>query len=227
MRATGSAIQTFEKENEVNNTFAVSFLCLALSITVLTGCTSSTTSSPGPAAQISPVASPTPADIAGVEIVKQELDVPYVPTPNEVVARMLEIARVNRNDVVYVLGSGDGRIVITAAQKLGARGVGYDLNPERVKEANENATKAGVTDRVRFVEGDLFKADIGEATVVTLYLLPDVNLKLRPKLLSELKPGTRIVSHNYSMGDWQPLQSETVKVGSSEHSIFYWEVPAK
>lgn len=203
--------------------------CLTFSIALLVGCSSSstTTTKSEPTAQISPIASPTPADIAGVEIVKQELDVPYVPTPHDVVARMLEIAKVNSNDMVYDLGSGDGRIVITAAQKRGARGVGYDLNPERIKEANENAQKAGVTDRVRFVEGDLFQADIGEATVVTLYLLPDVNLKLRPKLLSELKPGTRIVSHNYSMGDWQALHSETVKVGASEHSIFYWEVPAK
>lgn len=202
---------------------------LTFSIALLVGCSSAptTTTKTEPAAQISPVASPTPADIAGVEIVPQELDVPYVPTPHDVVARMLEIAKVNSNDVVYDLGSGDGRIVITAAQKRGARGVGYDLNPERIKEANENAQKAGVTDRVRFVEGDLFQADIGEATVVTLYLLPDVNLKLRPKLLSELNPGTRIVSHNYSMGDWQALHSETVKVGPSEHSIFYWEVPAK
>lgn len=204
----------------------VSVAYIILSIAVFTGCASSPTSTSEPAARISPVTSPTPADIAGVEIVKQELDVPYVPTPHDVVARMLEIAKVNKYDVVYDLGSGDGRIVITAAQKRGARGVGYDLNPERVKEANENAQKAGVTDRVRFVEGDFFKAEIGEATVVTLYLLPDVNLKLRPKLLSELKPGTRIVSHNYSMGDWQPLHSETVKVGASEHSIFYWEVPA-
>lgn len=211
----------------MKQTYILMAFCMLLGTLAFTGCETSTTSTTQPAPQISPVASPTPADIAGVEIVKQELDVPYVPTPPQVVERMLAIARANRNDVVYDLGSGDGRIVITAAQKYGARGVGYDLNPERIKEANENASKAGVSDRVKFVEGDLFEAQIGEATVVTLYLLPDINLKLRPKLFAELKPGTRVVSHNYSMGDWQPLRTETVKVGTGEHSIFYWEIPAQ
>jgi ribosomal protein L11 methylase PrmA len=137
----------------------------------------------------------------------------------------LEMANVKQNDIVYDLGSGDGRIVITAAQKYGASGVGYDIDPKRVKEANENARTAGVTDRVRFVQQDLFEADLSEATVVTLYLLPEVNLKLRPKLLKELKPGTRIVSHNYHLGDWEPIKTETLNSPTGEHLVFYWVVP--
>src|SRR5437879_1488360 len=119
-------------------------------------------------------------------------DVPYVPTPKEVVLAMLKLGTVKPGDVIYDLGSGDGRIVITAAEQLGTRGVGIDINPERVQEATENARKAGVTKLVQFRQGDLFDVDISEATVVTLYLLPSVNLKLRPKLLHDLKPGTRI-----------------------------------
>ena len=157
--------------------------------------------------------------------VKAPLDVPYVPTPQNVVAKMLEMANVKRNDIVYDLGSGDGRIVITAAQKYGASGVGYDLDPKRIKEASENARTAGVTDRVRFVQQDLFEADLSQATVVTLYLLPEVNLKLLPKLLKELKPGTRIVSHNYHFGDWEPLKTETLNSPTGEHLVFYWVVP--
>ena len=117
-------------------------------------------------------------------------DVPYVPTPPETVAKMLELADVSRDDVVYDLGSGDGRIVIAAAKDRGARGVGIDIDPTRIEEANENAKNAGVTDRVRFIQGDLFHADLSEATAVTLYLLRSVNLKLRPKLLADLPPGT-------------------------------------
>lgn len=150
-------------------------------------------------------------------------DVPYVPTPQAVVDEMLKLAAVTKNDVVYDLGSGDGRIVITAAKKYGTRGVGVDIDPERIKEANANAVQAGVTDRVKFVEQDLFKTDLKEATVVTLYLLPAVNLKLRPKLWSELKPGTRVVSHQFDMGDWTP--EKTVEVEGSK--IYYWVIPAK
>jgi ubiquinone/menaquinone biosynthesis C-methylase UbiE len=150
-------------------------------------------------------------------------DVPFVPTPNKVVDRMLEIAQVGPNDVVYDLGSGDGRIVITAAKKHGARGVGIDIDPERVREARDNARSAGVSDRVEFREADLFKTDLSEATVVTLYLLSSVNLQLRPKLLQELKPGTRIVSHAFDMGDWKPIKTE--KVGSS--TVYYWVVPER
>lgn len=148
-------------------------------------------------------------------------DVPYVPTPEPVVAEMLRIANVNENDVIYDLGSGDGRIVITAAQKYGARGVGVDIDPELVQRANQNARQAGVDDRVQFVQQDLFETDISEASVVTLYLLPEVNLRLRPKLLEELRPGTRIVSHAFDMGDWQPEQ--VVQVNG--RMIYYWVVP--
>ncbi|HEX6732121.1 MAG TPA: class I SAM-dependent methyltransferase [Pyrinomonadaceae bacterium] len=150
-------------------------------------------------------------------------DVPYVPTPQTVVDEMLKLAAVTNRDVVYDLGSGDGRIVITAAKKYGARGVGVDIDPERVKEANANAVQAGVTDRVKFVEQDLFKTDLKEASVVTLYLLPAVNLKLRPKLWSELKPGTRVVSHRFDMGDWKP--EKTVEIDGS--TIYYWVIPTK
>ncbi len=148
-------------------------------------------------------------------------DVPYVPTPQEVVNEMLKTASVHKGDVVYDLGCGDGRIVISAAQ-LGAKAVGVDINPVRIQEAKQNAEKAGVTDRVQFVEGDLFTAEIKPATVVTLYLLPNVNLKLRPRLLSELKPGTRIVSHSFDMGDWKA--DKTVEFNG--RYIYYWVVPA-
>lgn len=131
-------------------------------------------------------------------------DVPYVPTPPEVVEQMLKLAGVKKGDVVYDLGCGDGRIVVMAAQKFGARGVGIDINPERIEEAKQNAAAAGVSDRVKFIQGNLFDADIHEATVVTLYLLPSVNLKLRPKLQQDLKPGSRVVSHSFDMGDWKP-----------------------
>jgi SAM-dependent methyltransferase len=150
-------------------------------------------------------------------------DVPYVPTPQAVVDEMLRLAAVTKNDVVYDLGSGDGRIVITAAKKYGARGVGVDIDPERVKEANANALQAGVTDRVKFLQQDLFATDLKGASVVTLYLLPAVNLKLRPKLWAELKPGTRVVSHSFDMGDWKP--ENTVEIQGSK--IYYWVIPAK
>ena len=150
-------------------------------------------------------------------------DVPFVPTPERVVEGMLDLAKIGPKDVVYDLGSGDGRIVITAAKKHGARGVGIDIDPQRVKEARDNARRAGVADRVEFREGDLFKADIREASVVTIYLLSSVNLQLRPKLLAELKPGTRVVSHAFDMGDWKP--AATQKVGSS--TVYYWVVPER
>lgn len=153
----------------------------------------------------------------------QELkkDVPYVPTPQNVVDKMLEMAAVKKDDVVYDLGSGDGRIVITAAKKYGVRGVGVDIDPERVKEANANAVQAGVANRVKFIEQDLFKTNLKEASVVTLYLLPEVNLRLRPKLWSELKPGTRVVSHAFDMGDWKPEQMVEVE----GRKIYYWVIP--
>jgi cyclopropane fatty-acyl-phospholipid synthase-like methyltransferase len=132
-------------------------------------------------------------------------DVFYVPTPQPVVDAMLEMAGVTDKDVVYDLGCGDGRIPITAARKYRARGVGIDIDPKRIEEANENAKAAGVTDKVKFLMQDLFESDISEATVVTLYLLPSLNEKLMPKLQKELKPGTRVVSHAFTMGDaWPP-----------------------
>lgn len=148
-------------------------------------------------------------------------DVPYVPTPTAVVEEMLRVANVGPNDRLYDLGSGDGRIVITAAQKFGTRGVGIDIDPQRVKEANQNAQEAGVTNLVEFRQQDLFETDFSDATVVTLYLLPAVNLRLRPKILSELKPGTRIVSHAFDMGDWKP--EKVVQVDG--RTIYYWVVP--
>jgi hypothetical protein len=154
-------------------------------------------------------------------------EVPYVPTDDAIVARMLTMAAVGKNDVLYDLGSGDGRIPITAAKRFGTRGVGVDLDPVRVAEARDNASKAGVEDRVKFMQQDLFETDIREATVVTLYLLPEVNLRLRPKLLSDLAPGTRVVSHNYDMGDWAPLRTETIQVDGTDHYIYYWVVPRR
>jgi SAM-dependent methyltransferase len=148
-------------------------------------------------------------------------DVVYVPTPVPVVNEMLRLANVKSNDVVYDLGSGDGRIVIAAAQERGASGVGIDINPERIREANQNAQNAGVSDRVQFRQQDLFQTDFSKATVVTLYLLPELNVKLRPKLLRELKPGTRIVSHAFDMGDWKPQQ--VVEVNG--RTVYYWVVP--
>ncbi len=148
-------------------------------------------------------------------------DVPFVPTPPEVVDAMLELAGVTQNDIVYDLGCGDGRIVIAAAKKYKARGVGVDINPTRIQESEQNAREAGVTDRVKFIQGDLFKADIHEATVVTLYLLSSVNERLKPKLLKELKPGTRIVSHRFTMGDWKPVKETTVDT----RPIYLWIVP--
>jgi cyclopropane fatty-acyl-phospholipid synthase-like methyltransferase len=134
-------------------------------------------------------------------------DVFYLPTPQPVVDAMLKMAGVTDKDVVYDLGCGDGRIPITAAQKYGARGVGIDIDPERIKEANENAKLAGVTDKVKFLNQDLFESDFSDATVVTLYLLPSLNEKLMPKLKKELKPGTRVVSHAFDMGStWPPDQ---------------------
>ncbi|MGH9817070.1 MAG: SAM-dependent methyltransferase [Candidatus Acidiferrales bacterium] len=150
-------------------------------------------------------------------------DVHYVPTPPEVVEEMLKMANVHKGDVLYDLGSGDGRIVIAAAKKFGVRGVGIDIDSERIREAEANAKAAGVTKLVKFRQEDLFEADIHEATVVTLYLLERLNEQLRPKLLRDLKPGTRIVSHAFRMGDWEPEKSAEV----NGRRIYMWTVPAK
>ena len=152
----------------------------------------------------------------------REPDVIFVPTPQNVVDEMLKVAKVGPNDIVYDLGCGDGRLVITAVQQYGAqKAVGIDINPERIAESTQNAKEAGVTDRVTFRNEDLFEADIKEATVVTLYLLNSLNLKLRPKLWRDLKPGTRIVSHAFNMGDWKPEQQLNV----DGRTIYFWTVP--
>jgi SAM-dependent methyltransferase len=160
---------------------------------------------------------------------KRQPDVPYVPTTEAAVEAMLKLADVKKTDIVYDLGCGDGRIVVAAAKKFGAHAVGIDINPVRIKEAKENAKQAGVEDLVRFEENDLFEADIHEASVVTLFLLSSVNLKLRPKLLKDLKPGTRVVSNTFDMGDWKPEKEMTV--GSDDentylsHRLYLWTVP--
>ena len=150
-------------------------------------------------------------------------DVIFVPTPQEVVEDMLRLANVQKGDVLYDLGSGDGRIAITAARKYGIKATGIDIDPERIREASENAKKAGVTNLVQFRQEDLFTADFKDATVITLYLLPDLNVKLRPKLWNELKPGTRIVSHQFEMGAWKPEK----KLESNGRTIYFWTVPPK
>ena len=151
------------------------------------------------------------------------IDVIYVPTPHETVEAMLALGEVGPGDVVYDLGSGDGRIPIEAAKRFGARGVGIDISPQRIAEAKANARAAGVTGRVSFRRQDLFQADIRDATVVTLYLLPELNERLKPRLLA-LKPGTRIVSHVWDMGDWKPEKTVDAAEG---FSIYLWRVPER
>ena len=169
-------------------------------------------------------------------------EVPYVPTPDNVVAEMFKIADVNKDDVLYDLGCGDGRIVVKAARELGCRGVGIDIDPIRIEESRENAVNAGVSDRVEFLLMDLFEADISQATVVTLYLLSKVNLRLRPKLFRELKPGTRVVSHEFNMDTWESDKSTTIDGDRYDnpyiyedflidhyldvHNVYLWIVPA-
>jgi len=157
---------------------------------------------------------------------EKPLDVPYVPSRPEVVATMLRMAQVSKDDVLYDLGCGDGRIVITAAQLYGTRGVGIDIDPERIQESQENAAKANVGHLVKFLEQDLFQADFHEATVVSLYLLTSVNVRLRPNLLAQLRPGTRVVSHNYAMDTWKPDDSAVVMVNETTHNVYFWVVPA-
>jgi len=162
----------------------------------------------------------------------REPDVAYVPTTNEAVEAMLKLADVTSSDTVYDLGCGDGRIIVAAAKLRGARGVGIDIDPVRVSESRANAKKAGVEKRVRFEENDVFEADIHEATVVTLFLLPELNVKLLPKLLRDLKPGTRIVSNTFDMGDWQAAKEVIVGDPHEEghpfsHRLYLWIVPAR
>jgi len=155
---------------------------------------------------------------------QRKLDVWYVPTPHEIVDRMLDVAKVRIGDVVYDLGCGDGRMVIAAAKKYGTRGVGVDLDPARIREARENAKLAGVESLVTFKVGDMFETDIREATVVLLYLLPELNRRLKPKLFAQLQPGARVVSHDWDMGrDWPP--DEYVKLGGD--GIYLWIMPER
>jgi SAM-dependent methyltransferase len=166
--------------------------------------------------------------LVGIPVAAQESevhrDVPYVPTPPEVVEAMLKLGNARDGDIHYDLGCGDGRIVILAVQKFGAaRGTGYDIDPQRIKEANDNAELAGVTDKVKFILGNLFEADFHDASIVTLYLLPEVNLRLRPKLLKDLKVGSRIVSHQFDMGDWEP--DKKIEIGW--RTVYMWTVTEK
>jgi ubiquinone/menaquinone biosynthesis C-methylase UbiE len=156
-----------------------------------------------------------------------KLDAPYVVTPYEVVEEMLRLARVGPRDVVYDLGCGDGRIVIAAAERHGARGVGIDIDPRRIAEASAAARRSGVADRVRFLTQDLFETDFSEASVVTLYLFPEMNARLRPKLLAELRPGARVVSHEFPIAGWPPDAGTTVRVGDFQHRIYFWIVPRR
>jgi SAM-dependent methyltransferase len=163
------------------------------------------------------------ASLVASAVVAQQLSInaPYVSTPHEIVDQMLLLGGVKKGDVIYDLGCGDGRIVIAAARRYGVRGVGIDLNPDRIREAQENARKAGVAHLTEFRLADLFETDLRPATVVTLYLLPAVNLELRPKLLNELKSGTRLVSHSFDMGDWKPDKVVTAR-GTR---LYFWLVP--
>jgi SAM-dependent methyltransferase len=164
---------------------------------------------------------------------EKELDAPYVPTPQVVVDHMLELAGVKPGDRVIDLGSGDGRLVIAAARKYGANGIGIEIDPRLVQRSNEAARRAGLADRVKFLQQDLFETDFSEANVLTLYLLPDVNLALRPKILADMKPGARVVSHDYGMREWRPDAEETIPapdktVGARKESMVYlWIVPAR
>ncbi|MBW3625205.1 MAG: methyltransferase domain-containing protein [Armatimonadetes bacterium] len=157
---------------------------------------------------------------------RPDLDVPYVPTPEPVVNKMLQMVKVNKNDMVYDLGCGDGRMVVTAAKRYGARGLGVDIDPQRIRESRANAKAAGVTDKVTFLQKDLFTMDISPASVMAMYLLPSVNLKLRPQMYRQLKPGTRIVSHDFDMGNWQPDQVAIVKGPDRQHTLYHWVIPA-
>jgi precorrin-6B methylase 2 len=154
--------------------------------------------------------------------------VPYVPTPQEVVDRMLELAQVKKGDVVYDLGAGDGRIVVTAAKKYGVRAIGFEIDPQRIKESTENITKAGVGHLVEIRQQDIRTVDLSPASVLTMYLLPEVNLMIRPTIWKQMKPGSRVVSHDFDMGDWKPLKTENMKDSSNwDHALYLWHVPQK
>jgi SAM-dependent methyltransferase len=189
-----------------------------LALLLLAGCATSTQT----AATSAPPSSPPPAT-EPTETPK--LDVVWVPTPPEVIKVMLDLARVGPRDLVYDLGCGEGEILIEAARR-GARGVGVDLDPVRIRNARANAAEAGVADRITFVQQDLFKTDVRQATVVTLYLLPELNERLRPTLLRDLKPGTPVVSHDFAMGDWNPDESREVML-TRTHRVYLWRIPPR
>lgn len=165
------------------------------------------------------------AAAAGCSTPGLKLDAPYISTPYPAVEAMLRLAAVGPNDMVYDLGCGDGRIVITAARDFGARGVGIDLDPRRIEQANAAAGGAGVSGRVRFVVQDLFKTDFSEATVLALYLFPELNARLLPKIRADLRPGSRVVSYQFGIGNWQPDRIETVWSGTLDQPIYLWIVP--
>jgi SAM-dependent methyltransferase len=167
------------------------------------------------------------AALAGCSTPGLRLDAPYVSTPEEVVREMLKLAAVGPADLVYDLGCGDGRIVIAAARDFGARGVGIDIDPRRIEEATANARSAGVGARVRFAVQDLFRTDLSDATVVAIYLFPELNARLEPKLRAELRPGARVVSHQYGIGGWKPSASALVWSGGVDHWVHLWVVPPR
>ena len=161
----------------------------------------------------------------GVAQAQEGKIVPYVPTPQEVVDRMLELAQVKKGDVVYDLGSGDGRIVVTAAKKYGVRAVGFEIDPQRIKESTENIKKAGVGHLVEIRQQDIRSVDLAPASVLTMYLLPEVNLLIRPNIWKQMKPGSRVVSHDFDMDDWKPLKKENMKDSSNwDHTLYLWHV---
>lgn len=163
-------------------------------------------------------------DLKNQDMPQRKPDIGYIPTPQAVVKAMLTLAGVTSDDILYDLGSGDGRVAIAAAEQFGTRGVGIDIDPERIREANENARQKQVSDRVEFREQDLFESNFSEATVVILYLLPSLNLRLRPELFRQLEPGTRVVSHDFDMGDWKPDRVMHIQT-PEESTLYYWVIP--
>ena len=168
------------------------------------------------------------ARVAQAQDVESQKIVPYVPTPQDVVEKMLEMAQVKKGDVVYDLGSGDGRIVVTAAKKYGVKAIGFEIDPERIKESHENIRKAGVGNLVEIRQQDIRTVDLSAASVLTMYLLPEVNLMIRPNIWKQMKPGSRVVSHDFDMADWKPVKTESIKDGSGwDHTLYLWRVEKK
>jgi hypothetical protein len=204
-------------------------LIAAITSSTLLACNSLFTNNPSlPNNSLETTPLPAISNIVTKDIEPEHLpDAPYLQTPQAVVVKMLEMAKVNHNDVVYDLGSGDGRIVITAAQKFGVKAIGIEIDPELIRESNRElkpaiATTPEISDRIKFIKQDFFKTDLREATVITLYLLPQTNLRVRSEILPKLKSGTRIISNEYDLGDLPPNQTEKVKVGEREYTIYLW-----